>query len=74
MSTEAPTEFMRYGTMREWLKQNGFPECEIMRMIAKGLIQARPIRPGGRAWYNASQIKRDVLNGWEEPNQQQASQ
>ena len=53
MSTEAPAELMRYGTMLQWLSQNGVPECEVDKMIASGVIQARVIRPGGRPWYNA---------------------
>ena len=66
MSTEAPTELMRYGTMKEWLMENGLTKGEIERMVEKGVIRARIISPGGRAWYKASQIVRDVLNGWEE--------
>ena len=62
MATEAPSEMMRYGTMLQWLMENGLTEYEITRMIAKGVIRCRH-HAGGRAWYYASQIKRDVLNG-----------
>jgi len=72
MSTEAPAELMRYGTMLQWLMQNGLTECEVERMIAKGVIRARIIKPGGRPWYNATQIKRQLFDGWEEVSQDEA--
>jgi len=65
MITEAPTELMRHGTMLQWLMKNGLSRFEIEVLIETGVIRARPIRPGGRAWYNASQIMQDVLSKFE---------
>jgi len=66
MSTPAPAELMRLETMVQWLMQCGLTRSEIRRSVTKGIIHGRTIRPGGRIWYSASQIERDVLNGWEE--------
>jgi len=71
MITEAPTELMRHGTMLQWLMKNGLSRFEIETLLKTGVIRARPIRPGGRAWYNASQIMKDVLNGGEDFTKQQ---
>lgn len=68
MSKEAPGEMMRYGPMRDWLKDNRIPESETRKLIAAGVIKQgrlrKPSKRNGkvRAWYSASQIQRDVLN------------
>lgn len=58
--SQAPASFMRYETMREWLKDCGFSASEIRGMVEKGLIRGR-LFSGKRHWYSAEQITNDVL-------------
>jgi hypothetical protein len=68
MSKAAPAEMMRYTPMRDWLKENGISEYEVLKLIDAGRIRQGKLRDPKkkkgqvRAWYSASQIERDVLN------------
>ena len=58
----APKDTLTYGELREWLRLNGVGDTRFRKLLANGVIERRhvPIN-GGRALYDADQIKRDVL-------------
>jgi hypothetical protein len=61
MSTSAPGPHLRYAELRQWLQENGVSEYKLRSMLALGVIQSK-IVAGGKAYYNADQVKRDVLD------------
>jgi predicted site-specific integrase-resolvase len=60
-AVEAPAPHLRYGQLEEWLKANGISRYKLGLLIAKGVIKAHALA-GGRYYYNAAEIKRDVLD------------
>ena len=61
MSTTPPKPHLRYAELREWLQANGVSQYKLKSLLAQGVIKANYIG-GGCAYYNADQIKRDVLD------------
>jgi len=61
MSTAAPKPHLRYSELRDWLQTNGVSEHKLKGMLTSGFIKAVYLN-GGRAYYNADQVKRDVLD------------
>ena len=59
--SQAPTSFMRYDAMEQWLKECGFSGYEIRRMVSKGVIRGRVFTSRHKFWYSAEQIVNDVL-------------
>jgi predicted site-specific integrase-resolvase len=61
MSTSAPGPHLRYAELKEWLRENGISEYKLKGMLTLGMIKTNYVN-GGRAYYNAEQVKRDVLD------------
>jgi len=61
MSTVAPKPHLRYAELREWLRENGVSHNKLRVLLTDGIIKRQYVN-GGRAFYNADQIKRDVLD------------
>ena len=61
MSTGAPKPHLRYAELREWLRENGVSHNKLRVLLTDGIIKRQYVN-GGRAFYNADQIKRDVLD------------
>ncbi len=58
----APSELMRYRTVKQWLATYGLTNSEVRKLISCGTIKPKVLgKNGHRAWYRASQIERDVL-------------
>ncbi len=58
---EAPALHMRYSQLEEWLKLNGVSRYKLELWLAKGVIKGHVV-DGGRFYYNAAEVKRDVLD------------
>jgi predicted transcriptional regulator len=61
MSTNAPKPHLRYAELREWLSNNGVSHYKLRSLISQGVIKTSYVG-GGTAYYNADQVKRDVLD------------
>ena len=61
MSTTPPKPHLRYAELKEWLQANGVSQYKMKSLLSQGVIKANHIG-GGCAYYNADQIKRDVLD------------
>ncbi len=61
MSTSAPRSHLRYAEMENWLRENGISKHKLAILMADGVIKRQYLN-GGAAYYNADQIKRDVLD------------
>lgn len=60
-AVEAPKPFLRFGELEDWLRANGISRYKMTLLIAKGVITAHGLA-GGRSYYNAAEIQRDVLD------------
>ena len=61
MSTSPPKPHLRYADLKEWLQANGVSHYKVRSLISQGVIKTQHVN-GGRAFYNADQVKRDVLD------------
>jgi hypothetical protein len=61
MSTSAPKPHLRYAELKDWLCENGISEHKLKGMLTVGMIKKQYVN-GGTAYYNADQVKRDVLD------------
>jgi hypothetical protein len=61
MSTIAPGPHLRYADLKGWLRENGISEYKLKSLLTQGVIKTQHLN-GGRAFYNADQVKRDVLD------------
>ena len=65
MSTTAPKPHLRYAELREWLQANGVSQYKLRSLLTQGVIKSNYVG-GGYAYYNADQIRRDVLDPMDE--------
>jgi hypothetical protein len=61
MSTSAPGPHLRYAELKGWLRENGVSKHKLTILLADGVIKRHYVN-GGTAYYNAEQVKRDVLD------------
>jgi predicted transcriptional regulator len=61
MSTSAPKPHLRYTELKDWLQKNGVSHYKLRSLLNQGVIKTNYVG-GGYAYYNADQIKRDVLD------------
>jgi hypothetical protein len=61
MSTSPPKPHLRYSELKDWLQENGVSLYKLKILLNQGVIKPNYVG-GGSAYYNADQIKRDVLN------------
>jgi hypothetical protein len=71
LPTPPPKTFLRLGEVKAWLGEKGFSESKVADLVRTGVIKSHHIG-GGRAFYYAPQIERDVLR--EEQQQQQTKE
>lgn len=64
MSTPSPKPHLRYAELKEWLQANGVSGYKLRSLLAQGIIIPQFVG-GGYAYYNADQIRRDVLEAIE---------
>ena len=62
MSTTPPKPHLRYGELKQWLQENGITEYYLKELLNSGVIKIIHLKNNGRGFYNARQIKRDVLD------------
>lgn len=61
MSTTPPKPHLRYAELKDWLSENGVSHYKLRSLVNQGVIKTNYVG-GGYAFYNADQIKRDVLD------------
>jgi hypothetical protein len=61
VSTPSPKPHLRYAELKEWLQANGVSGYKLRSLLAQRIIKPNFVG-GGTAYYNADQIKRDVLD------------
>lgn len=61
MSTSAPKPHLRYAELKDWLQTNGVSHYKLRSLLSQGVIKTSYVG-GGTAYYNADQVKRDVLD------------
>ena len=61
MSTPSPKPHLRYAELKEWLQANGVSRYKLLSLLEQGIIKPNFVG-GGTAYYNADQVKRDVLD------------
>jgi hypothetical protein len=71
MSIPSPKPHLRYAELKEWLFANGVSQYKLRSLVAQGVIKPNYVG-GGYAYYNADQIKRDVLDPMDGPETQAA--
>jgi hypothetical protein len=52
---------LRYAELKDWLQKNGVSQYKLRTLLNQGVIKTIYVG-GGTAYYNADQIKRDVLD------------
>jgi hypothetical protein len=52
---------LRYAELKDWLQENGVSHYKLRSLLNQGVIKTNYVG-GGTAYYNADQIKRDVLD------------
>jgi predicted transcriptional regulator len=61
VSTSPPKPHLRYAELKDWLQKNGVSHYKLRSLLNQGVIKTNYVG-GGTAYYNADQIKRDVLD------------
>ena len=61
MITEPPQTWMRLGELLNWCQANGVTRRATRKLIDEGVIEAAPWSHDRWKFYNADQVRRDVL-------------